>query len=391
MSSPHSADIFIQGEKLSVDVAAIEKELTALWQEVAVDQDAEQTADAQSENQRAVMRACTLNLVVIAYDDHTADRAVNAIAEFTSRHPCRAIVTIVDAEAEKDELSAYVSAHCHLPVAGAKQVCCEQISVIARGQTVHEVPGTVLPLLIGDLPVVLWWRHGLPQDSAIFERLLGASDHLIFDSATGQDLGVTFATANALHANWKFGFVIDLNWLRLTGWREMISQFFELPDLAESVRGITHVILAMARTTEELELSQPALLIGWLAAQLNWRLNEPFAATENGLRALWQAENGEITTEILTEELPEPGLARVSLIVQHNQQQTEFLIACIPGENGATLQATISGFGQRVQEAPAHVRPFNENSLAALMARALDRNQRDEIYEKALRKATQLL
>lgn len=391
MSSPHSADIFIQGEKLSVDVAAIEKELTALWQEVAVEQDSEQTAGAPNENQRAVMRACTLNLVVIAYDDPTADQAAEAIAEFTSRHPCRAIVTVVDAEAEKDELIAYVSAHCHLPVAGAKQVCCEQISVIARGQAVQEVPGTVLPLLIGDLPVVLWWRHGLPQDSMIFERLLGASDHLIFDSATGRDLGVTFATANALHSNWKFGLVIDLNWLRLTGWREMIAQFFELPDLAESVRRIAHVTIVMARPAEELELSQPSLLIGWLAAQLNWRLNEPFAATEGGLRALWQAESSEIVTEIITADAPTPGLARINLIAQHNQQQTEFLITCMSGENGDTLQATISGFGQRVQEAPAHVRPFNENSLAALMARALDCNQHDEVYEKALRKATQLL
>ncbi len=391
MSSPHSADIFIQGEKLSVDVAAIEKELTTLWQEVAVDQGAEHNADMQNENQRAVMRACTLNLVAIAYDDGAAEQAVEAIAEFTSRHPCRAIVTIVDAKAEKDGLTAYVSAHCHLPVAGAKQVCCEQISVIARGQAVQEVPGTVLPLLIGDLPVVLWWRHGLPQDSVIFERLLGASDHLIFDSATAQDLGVTFAIANALHSNWKFGFVIDLNWLRLAGWREMIAQFFELPDLADAVRGIARVIIVMARPAEELELSQPALLIGWLAAQLNWRLTEPFAAAENGLRALWQAESGEIVTEIITEELSEPGLARVNLIAQHKQQQTEILISCLSVENSATLQATISGFGQRVQEAPAHVRPFNENTLAALMAHALDRNQRDEVYEKALRKATQLL
>ncbi|MCG3157061.1 MAG: hypothetical protein DKINENOH_03692 [bacterium] len=390
--SSHPAATFIQGEKLSVDVAAIEQELTLLWQEVAVEQEAEDTAAAAPAGDRPVMRACTLNLLAIAPDDKTAEQAAAAIAEFTSRHPCRAIVVIAEAESETAELSAYVSAHCHLPVPGARQVCCEQISVIARGPAVAQVPGTVLPLLVGDLPVALWWLSGLPQESEMFEQLLGASDCLIFDSAAALDLGLTFAAANALNVNWQNGSVIDLNWLRLSHWRDLLAHFFELAGVAACLQSIEKVTVRMIRRTAELEMAQPALLLGWLAAQLQWRLSEPFAAIENGWHALWDSSGREIVTEIVSAESGnEAELAGLHLHLNHAGQPAELSILRMLSDTGFTLQAQVTGFAERPAETPPGLIRLEQASLAALMARALDRHQRDEVYEKALRKATQLV
>lgn len=390
--SSHPAAIFIQGEKLSVDVAAIEKELTLLWQEVAVEQEAEDTTAATPAENRPVMRACTLSLLAIASDDKAADQAAAAIAEFTSRHPCRAIVVIAEAESETEELSAYVSAHCHLPLPGARQVCCEQISVIARGPAVAQVPGVVLPLLVGDLPVVLWWLSGLPHQSELFEQLLGASDRLIFDSAAAQDLGLTFAAANALCANWRNGILVDLNWLRLSHWRDLLAHLFELAGVAACLQRIAKVTVRMIHRTAELEMAQPALLLGWLAAQLQWRLSEPFAAIETGWRALWDSSGREIVTEVVRAESGnEAELAELHLHLNHAGQPAELSIQRRLSDTGFILQAQVSGFTERPAETPPSLIRLEEASLAALMARALDRHQRDEVYEKALRKATQLV
>ncbi len=390
--SSHPAANFIQGEKLPVDVAAIEKELTLLWQEVAVEQEAEDTRAAAPAEDRAVMRACALNLVVVAPDDQTIEQATTAIAEFTSRHPCRALTVVANAEAEQEQLSAYVSAHCHLPVAGARQVCCEQISIIARGPAVAQVPGTVLPLLIGDLPVVLWWMTGLPQEAMIFERLLNASDHLIFDSASATDLGVTFATANALNVIWKNGFLTDLNWLRLSSWRDMVAHVFDLPGVANCLQGIENVTMLVGRSSNELELSQPALFSGWLAAQLNWRLVEPFVTVENGWRALWRSADREICIETLAASAAnETGLVGLHLRLNHEAQQRELSITRVLGDAGLTLEAKLTGFVERPQATPASLLRLNDATLAALMSRALDCDHHDEVYEKALRMATQLV
>ncbi|MDZ7269657.1 MAG: glucose-6-phosphate dehydrogenase assembly protein OpcA [candidate division KSB1 bacterium] len=389
--SAHSAATFIQGEKLSVDVAAIEKELTLLWQEVAVEQEAAGAATAAAAG-RPVMRACTLNVMAIAPDDKTADQAAAAIAEFTSRHPCRALVVVADAESETEALSAYVSAHCHLPVPDAPQVCCEQITVIARGAAVAQVPGTVLPLLIGDLRVVLWWLSGLPRESALFEQLLGASDCLIFDSAVALDLSLTFAAANSLNANWRDGFLIDLNWLRLTQWRDLLARLFELAGVADCLQSIEKVTVQMSGGMTELEMSQPALLLGWLAAQLQWRLTEPFTATENGWRALWESAGREIRTEIVrVDNGKQAELTGLHLDLNHEGRPGALSITRRLSETTLTLQAKVSGFAERPEETPPGLLRLEEASLAALMARALDRHQREEVYEKALRKATQLL
>src|SRR5207248_5492359 len=96
-------------------------------------------------------------------------------------HPCRALLAISRAS-ENMSLEAWVSARCHLPSAKSeKQICCEQITVRWEGHGIHELPSVVLPLLVPDLPVFLWWRTG-DFDMAALEPFLGQTDRIVVDS-----------------------------------------------------------------------------------------------------------------------------------------------------------------------------------------------------------------
>lgn len=67
-----------------VDVAAIERELTELWQVAAEAKEGDATA--------AVMRVCLLNLLVLITDEAHFGAVSEVVAKVTESAPCRAII-----------------------------------------------------------------------------------------------------------------------------------------------------------------------------------------------------------------------------------------------------------------------------------------------------------
>src|SRR5215212_8747837 len=133
-------------EQSAINVAAIEKELTTLWKQ------------ASGEEDSGVVRASILNLMVYVPADSDLNRLDDIMIDVTASHPCRAILIIADHKSEQPVLTAEVTSRCTLPTPTSKQVCCEQVTITASETHLDEVPSTLAPLLISDLPVYLWWR-----------------------------------------------------------------------------------------------------------------------------------------------------------------------------------------------------------------------------------------
>src|SRR5262245_47136371 len=144
------------GERTHIDVRAIERELNDLWKQLAEGE--------SGEPHQAVTRTCVLNLIVVTGGGKAAEHATETVAKLTGRHPNRAFVISAAPNARKDVLDAWAQMHCQMPSPGRPLVCGEQISIDARGAAVDRVPGTLLPLLIPDVPVMLWWPRGAPLD-----------------------------------------------------------------------------------------------------------------------------------------------------------------------------------------------------------------------------------
>ena len=136
------------GTPVAVDAATIEAELTGLWKTAS-----------DSEAERAVIRACSCNLVVIARDEREAEALPPVLLEISKWHPSRSIIAFRDdagAAARPDPIRAWISAQCAVPFAGAPEVCCEAIAVAARGSALDNLPDTVVSLLIPDLPLFVY-------------------------------------------------------------------------------------------------------------------------------------------------------------------------------------------------------------------------------------------
>jgi len=251
------------GEPRPANVADLEAELSALWRSAAEDPAAE----------NFVTRACTSTLLITVESEEAASEVNNLVAEVTRQNPCRAIIMMLEPDASPSGLEAWVSAHCHLPVAGEKQVCSEQITLRARSEAVQGLASVVLPLTVTGLPIFLWWRAGDFSPPAYFDQILRVTQHVIVDTARFSPSGTHLQDLAAWVNNFSGRIQLtDLNWSRITPWRQLIAQCFDSPERRPYLDRLSEVRIEYEQDSARLvtQRAQGLLLAGWLASRLGW-------------------------------------------------------------------------------------------------------------------------
>lgn len=364
----------------AIDVGAIERELTSLWQQASEDED------------HGVIRSSILNLLVYAPKDADAELVNDMLAGITAAHPCRAVLMISDASAAEATLEAQVTSRCTLPTASSKQVCCEQVTINAGGEAVNDVPSAVAPLLLSDLPVYLWWR-AVPriQDKALFQKLTDISDRVIIDSAFFNDPhGDISKMATVLNDTPRWTAISDLNWARLTAWRALLAGFYDVVEYRSHLNQLDHVVIEYAASTADPSaIPARALLLGaWLASRLGWRIQADSGKRTGATTSFeFSAGGNAITTEFTqtTREI-EPGhLALVTL-------------GCA-GDNAGSYSVRRSEDGQRIETSVKRgeemriqrVLSYEGLSEGELIGREIEILGHDRVYEQAVSAAGELI
>ena len=224
-------------------------------------------------------RAAVLNVVVHATRRVHAERAARVIAELGARHPSRAILLFPGEGPAGDG----VRLTAHEQATGGGQVCYEQIVVRTSAWSAHQLRSIVAPLLVPDLPVFVWWTGTPPLGSPLFGVIAELADRLIVDSEDFARPQETLPQLLALLRDRTIA-LTDLNWTRLTAWRELLAQFFDVPEsrpFLDAVGGL-RVGFAVGLDGREIHPSQALLLLGWMAGRLGWRAEERLAPSEAG-------------------------------------------------------------------------------------------------------------
>lgn len=177
-----------------------------------------------------VLRACAMTLVIATDDPDGGFEASQTISDLMREHPSRGIVLAVSERAEHG-LEARVLAQCWKPFGKAQQICCEQIEITARPDSWPNVGPTLTGLIAADLPVIFWCRHkgalspmASRKQKAGLEAVMALATKTIVDS---KDVDAELRLD--LLSTWrKLGrTVADLEWTRLTPWREPIAHIFD--------------------------------------------------------------------------------------------------------------------------------------------------------------------
>ncbi|HML18409.1 MAG TPA: glucose-6-phosphate dehydrogenase assembly protein OpcA [Bryobacteraceae bacterium] len=194
----------------AVNPERVLKDLRELWEQLG------------KEQETGVLRACAMTLIVIAEDDEDAEQARHTLGVLMHDHPSRAIVLKA---AEDSETSARVFAECWMPFGRNQQICSEGIEMTADAANLGEVARLLLPLIVPDLPVVLWARGARFFSTRYFDPLFPLAHKIVVDSETARNSRGAIAVLRELHARGER--IADLAWTRLTGWRQAIANVFD--------------------------------------------------------------------------------------------------------------------------------------------------------------------
>lgn len=248
-----------------VDVAAIERQLAELWRA------------EKHDGERAVTRAALWNVVAHTWTASTHARATEVLARASARVPQRTIIVEANPEGS-DDIASWISANCHM-VGGGRQVCSEEIVIVASGERVDHVPPVVNALLLPDMPVAVWWVGDLPNARQQYvETLLDPADRLIVDSAhfnSAHDfelvsrIGEQTTTAPA-----------DLNWARLEEWRAATAAVFDPQPMLQRLRAIRSLRVISGGDDSFGARSEGFLYVAWMRAQTGVEI--PFELVSGG-------------------------------------------------------------------------------------------------------------
>lgn len=335
------------------------------------------------ERGRTLARASVLNLIVYAEREVHARRAARTVADLAIRHPSRAIVVLGDRH--RDGVPASVQLHCHVPQSNGEQpVLYEQILARVRGDFDERVVSVVIPLLVPDLPVFLWWTGTPPKDARRLDDLVKLADRFIVDSADFARADRTLPDVASL-AGGSIG-ITDLNWARLTGWRELIAQFFDVPAWRPFLDGITGMRAGFAVDMDgrEIHPSQALLLLGWFASRLGWQVVEALAPSEAGGVLFRMARSDGAPVMVRLRPRFERGLeagdvSGVRIQAARGRDTAEFVVKRAPDDRHATATALVNGVARAER-----VVPLPALGVRELLGEELSIAGNDHVYEGAL-------
>jgi len=365
----------------TINVDAIERQLTALWQQAS-----------QDEEHGGVTRASMFNLLVYVPSRKEASKLDEMLTDITAARPCRAILIVADGDAPEEMLTAEVTSRCTLPSASSKQVCCEQVTITAGGAQADEVPSAVAPILLSDLPVYLWW-HAVPRlaDKALFRRLVDLSDRVVIDSAHFRDPEADLASmAAVLTETPRWTALSDLNWARLTAWRALLAGFYDIANYRPLLNQLKQVTIRYAppATDSSLIPTRALILAGWLASRLRWSVQPGSAKRTPASTSLDVSVDGHsFGLEFAhTRRKIEPGHLALVTLESDADQSVSFTVR--RSADGQRIETSVT---RDEEKSSQRVLGYEGLSETELIGKELEILGHDRVYEQAVLAAGEMI
>ena len=210
--------------------------------------DASRIAAALVEARRAAgspAMGMVLTMVVVVPEEH-AEEALKAARAAAKEHPSRLLGVVIGSARGGSRITAEIRA--------GSGTAGELALIRLTGEVARHAESVVLPLLLPDSPVVVWWPTEAPTDP-VSDPIGRLGTRRITDAAempTGRQQAMLTQSASYAPGN------TDLAWTRITQWRALLAA--ALDQTGGKVSG--------ARVTAE-RISPSADLLGaWLSDRL---------------------------------------------------------------------------------------------------------------------------
>lgn len=240
-----------------IQVADIEKELARL---------------SVLEKTNNPIQACLFNLIVYVHDKSRIAYLQTLTQSIVERFPCRILFIHEEANAESNFLKVNVS---HEVIGNGKSgIACEQIAISSSESQKQRIPFIVLPNLVPDLPIYFLWGQDPSIENKILPYLEKYTSRLIFDTECAKDFQkYCCKVLEMIKQHPQISFV-DINWIKLGGWRQAFRQIFDCTTHASSLLNPQEIVIKYNNKKSDSvrhHSMQALYLVGWLASRLQWQ------------------------------------------------------------------------------------------------------------------------
>ena len=245
--------------------------------------------------------ARVLNLVVVV-DREWRGEIMNRLDQVGHYHASRTILCTV--ERGRTTLDAEVV----LTIEGERQpgdigLTRERLTVAVGEKHLSKLDTIVDPLVVTDLPTVVWSPHGHPE---AVDALLHLAQVVLIDSVHEPDLASAVRRAKELAED---AYVVDLAWLRTTPWRERVAATFDPPRWRAELSRIDAVTIRHRPDSG----AAGVLFFGWLSSRLDWGAASLMTANDS-LRGSAHARRQDVTLTLQPDPHQDvPGLAGLEI------------------------------------------------------------------------------
>ena len=284
-----------------------------VWSEQGTTPDAIEAAlrelliEVHSQNDDAVP-ARVLNMIAFV-DREWSGEIANRLRGVGRYHASRMVVLAYEPKRERLDARVMVSTD-ESEAPGELALLRETVVVELGDRHLDDLLTITDPLVVTDLPTLLWSPHGHRE---IAEELMPLAQAVLYDSVGEPDPREALDVAAELTGR---AYVVDLAWLRSTPWRERLAAMFDPPWLRGELQLLTRVEVRHHPASR----AAASLLLGWLASRLGWRVERLMA---RGEEAVGKARGGrqEVSLHLsLAPELQVPGLEGVTIETAHGRK-----------------------------------------------------------------------
>jgi glucose-6-phosphate dehydrogenase assembly protein OpcA len=214
--------------------------------------------ERHAENE-AYVPARVLNMIVFV-DKAWEGEVANRLRGVGRYHASRLLV--LSYEPRRERLDARVSIVSEGDASASTVALLRETVVVEIGSRHLDDLVTIAdPLLVTDLPTLIWSPHGHHD---VVKELLPLAQAVLVDSV--DDPNERDALDRACELT-EHAYVVDLAWLRSMPWRERVAAAFDPPR----ARPELHTISGVSVYHHPASTVAGMLLLGWLASRLQWR------------------------------------------------------------------------------------------------------------------------
>lgn len=321
----------------------------------------------------------------INYSPDSEGATADAIA---ASNPCR-IITLCPILGEDQGVKAQVSAYC--PIKKQSQntlVCCEYITLSGTAEALERIGGIIAALAIADLPKFVWWKATPTPEHPLFQRLIGSSDTIIFDSSSFVHPEADLKSlAELLKQNTALA---DINWRRLAPWQELTAAAFDPPERRSEIYEVDQVTIDYELGNQ----SQALMFLGWLASRLKWTpIEYQFEGGDYDIRKVKFTDEKQRSIETELAGIPTadwgdiPG-DLVSLRLSSTNLKADCCTVLCSSTTGCMKMEAGGGAQSCYIE---QVTPVSDQNTENLLGQQLQRWGREMLYEESMAITSQIL